>query len=105
MKILENKIEEMFDASHCSKKSSWEYLPRNGHLPTRLQCVGERVDKNAEFEESFFILGKVVPFIWTFRFCFDFGAFSVVCSKLKVGFKDLNANEKGRKYLLLLSKL
>ena len=86
LKILENKIEEMFEAFQCSKKSSWEYLPRKGHLPTRLQCVGERVDKNAEFEESFFILGKVVPFIWTFRFCLDFGAFSVVCSKLKVGF-------------------
>ena len=91
MKILENKIEEMFEAFHCSKKSSWEYLSfgssRKGHLPTRLQCVGERerVDKNAEFEESFFILWKVVPFIWTFRFCFDFGAFSVVCSKLKEG--------------------
>ena len=37
------------------------------------------------FESSFFILGKVVPFILTFRFCFDFGAFSVVCSKLKEG--------------------
>ena len=55
LKILEKKIEEMFEAFQYSKKSSWEYLPRKGHLPTCLQCVGERVDKNAEFREMFFL--------------------------------------------------